>query len=294
MGAGRIFAVAPDFSQAVEAGRSILRLLSLKPLIDSWSEEGSKLDKVEGEIEFKDVRFSYPTRPHIKVLQGLSLTVKPGQFAALVGSSGCGKSTTVGLLERFYSPTGGKIMLDGKNIADINLGSYRSVVGLVAQEPNLFDLSIRENITLGCKDLPSQEVIENACKEANIHDFIITLPKGYDTNLGGKGSQLSGGQKQRIAIARALIGNPKILLLDEATSALDAESEKVVQLALDKAAKGRTTLAIAHRLSSIQNADVIFVFEEGVVVEQGTHQELLAKKGLYSELVAHQDLSGKE
>jgi ATP-binding cassette subfamily B (MDR/TAP) protein 1 len=291
MGAGRIFAFAPDMSKAMQAGASVIEILGMKPFIDYLSTDGKKLDKVDGEIEFKDVRFNYPTRPHVQVLQGLNLKVKPGQFAAFVGASGCGKSTTIGLLTRFYDPSSGNILIDGHRLSGLNLSNYRSFVGLVSQEPNLFDMTIKENILLGCdgKNI-TQEDIERACKEANIHDFIMSLPEKYETRLGGRGGQLSGGQKQRIAIARALIRNPRILLLDEATSALDAESEKVVQAALDAAAQGRTTISIAHRLSTIQNADIIFVFKDGVVHEQGTHQELLALKGVYNELVAQQNL----
>ncbi|KAL2911614.1 hypothetical protein HK105_208915 [Polyrhizophydium stewartii] len=295
-GAGRIFAYAPDLTKAKDAGESIIRLLRSKPLIDSESADGERLDKtkVQGNIEFRDVKFSYPTRRHIKVLRGLNATIKPGQFAALVGPSGCGKSTTVGLIERFYDAIGGQVLIDGKDVSKLNVASYREVIGLVSQEPNLFDFSIRENLSFGCQITPTQEEIEAACKEANIHDFIMTLPDGYDTKVGAKGGQLSGGQKQRIAIARALVRKPKILLLDEATSALDAESEKVVQEALDKAAKGRTTIAIAHRLSTIQKADVIFVLKDGVVAEQGTHAELFARQGLYYELVIQQDLEAKK
>ena len=262
----------------------------MKALLDPRKEDGKKIASTEGAIEFKDIKFSYPTRPHIPVLKGLSLDIKPGQFVAFVGPSGCGKSTTIGLLERFYLSNGGRVLLDNQLLDEITIHSYRDQVGLVSQEPNLFDMTIKENITLGCKDMPSQELIEKACKEANIHDFILSLPQKYDTRLGGKGGQLSGGQKQRIAIARALIRNPKILLLDEATSALDAESEKVVQKALDSAAKGRTTISIAHRLSSIQHADVIFVFKNGKVKEQGSHKELFELKGLYYELVMQQNL----
>ena len=177
---------------------------------------------------------------------------------ALVGPSGCGKSTTIGLLERFYDTEEGTITLDGKDIKTIQLGSYRSVIGLVSQEPNLFDLTIEDNIAFGCPEKPTKEQIVAAAKEANIHDFIMSLPDGYKTFVGQKGSQLSGGQKQRVAIARALIRNPKILLLDEATSALDAESEKVVQAALDKASKGRTT--IASKLTSFLMSSYCSVF----------------------------------
>ncbi|KAI8910240.1 P-loop containing nucleoside triphosphate hydrolase protein [Gorgonomyces haynaldii] len=287
---GRVFAAAPDVSKAYEAGENIMRITKAKPLINTESEEGKKLEKIDGYVEFQNVKFRYPTRPEILVLKGLDLKIKPGQFAALVGASGCGKSTTIGLIERFYDVTGGKLLIDGQDIRSLHLRTYRNLIGLVSQEPNLFDMSIKENVAFGCETMPSQEEIEAACKQANAHDFIMQLPQGYDTNTGSRGGQLSGGQKQRIAIARALVRKPKILLLDEATSALDAESEKVVQEALDKATKGRTTIAIAHRLSSVQHADVIYVFRDGLVAEQGTHQELFDRKGLYYELAVAQNL----
>ena len=293
-GAGRIFAYSPDLARARDSGEAIIKLLNRKPLVDSNTKEGKKPEpNTSGHVVFKNVHFSYPTRPHIQVLKGLDVEVQPGQFAAFVGPSGCGKSTTIGLVERFYLLSKGQILLDGKDISDFNVAEYRQIIGLVSQEPNLFDMSIKENITLGCTQTPSMEDIEAACKEANIHDFIMKLPEQYDTRVGAKGGQLSGGQKQRIAIARALVRKPKILLLDEATSALDANSERVVQEALDIAAKGRTTIAIAHRLSSIQHADVIYVFKDGVVAEKGTHAELVELKGLYNELVIQQDLHVK-
>jgi len=221
------------------------------------------------------------------VLRGLNLTVKPGQYVALVGASGCGKSTTIALLERFYDPLVGGVFVDGKEISSLNLNEYRSFLALVSQEPTLYQGTIRDNILLGAdRDNVPEEDIIFACQEANIYDFIISLPDGFSTVVGSKGSMLSGGQKQRIAIARA----PKILLLDEATSALDSESEHVVQAALDKAAKGRTTIAVAHRLSTIQKADIIYVFDQGRVVEHGTHVELMKMGGRYSELVNLQSL----
>jgi ATP-binding cassette subfamily B (MDR/TAP) protein 1 len=241
-------------------------------------------------VEFRDVHFRYPTRPEQPVLRGLNLTVKPGQYVALVGASGCGKSTTIALLERFYDPLVGGVYVDGKEISSLNINEYRSHLALVSQEPTLYQGTIRENVLLGVDhDLPDEN-IEFACKEANIYDFIMSLPDGFSTIVGSKGSMLSGGQKQRIAIARALLRDPKILLLDEATSALDSESEHVVQAALDAAAKGRTTIAVAHRLSTIQKADVIYVFDQGRIVEHGTHSELMKKKGRYSELVNLQSL----
>ncbi|KAI9355029.1 P-loop containing nucleoside triphosphate hydrolase protein [Zopfochytrium polystomum] len=298
MSAGRIFAFVPDITKALASAEAIIRILERKPAIDSDSTEGEKViqAQVQGEIEFRNVKFVYPTRPSVRVLRGLNITVKPGQFVALVGSSGCGKSTTIGLLERFYDPIRGQVLLDGKDVKSLNIRAYRDVVGLVSQEPNLFDVSIEDNICFGCSDdaRPSRDEIERAARQANIHDFIMSLPDGYQTRVGAKGGQLSGGQKQRIAIARALVRQPKVLLLDEATSALDAESEKVVQRALDEAAKGRTTIAIAHRLSSIQHADVIYVLKDGRVAEMGTHQELYDKRGMYYELAMQQDLEVDE
>jgi ATP-binding cassette subfamily B (MDR/TAP) protein 1 len=191
-GAGRIFAYAPDFAKAAAAGQNIIRLLERRPLIDSQSTEGETISAVEGHIEFQHVQFRYPHRPHVTVLNGLSIKVKPGQFCALVGPSGCGKSTTIGLLERFYDPNAGKILVDGKDISKLNLSSYRNVIGLVSQEPNLFDLTVRENIAFGCQTPPSEEEIIRAAKEANIHDFIMSLPDQYDTSVGAKGSQMSG------------------------------------------------------------------------------------------------------
>ncbi|KAF0442740.1 P-loop containing nucleoside triphosphate hydrolase protein [Gigaspora margarita] len=292
MSAGRAFAYAPDVAKAKSAAASIMSIIERVPTIDAWSHTGKKIEKIEGHLKFTNVHFRYPTRPHVPVLRGLDIEIRPGQFAALVGPSGCGKSTTISLTERFYDITDGRIEIDGIDITTINVSNLRENISLVSQEPSLYDMTIKENIIFGCRpgQQPTQDDIEKACREAHIHDFIIGLPNGYDTRVGGKGKQLSGGQKQRVAIARALIRNPKILLLDEATSALDSQAEKVVQEALDVAAKGRTTLAIAHRLSSIQNADIIFVIRDGKVHERGTHQELLAQKGMYYTMVQEQDL----
>jgi ATP-binding cassette, subfamily B (MDR/TAP), member 1 len=280
-----------DMGKAQEAARNLKELFDRKPAIDPWSADGAPLESIEGTIEFRDVHFRYPTRPEQPVLRGLNLTVKPGQYVALVGASGCGKSTTIALLERFYDPLVGGIYVDGKEISSLNLNDYRSFLALVSQEPTLYQGTIRENILLGVdRDDVPDSAVEFACKEANIYDFIQSLPDGFSTIVGSKGTLLSGGQKQRIAIARALIRDPKILLLDEATSALDSESEHVVQAALDAAAKGRTTIAVAHRLSTIQKADVIYVFDQGKIVEAGTHSELMKKGGRYSELVNLQSL----
>lgn len=289
--AGTIFSFAPDMGKAKQAAQELKNLFDRTPAIDSWSESGTPVTAVEGTIEFRDVHFRYPTRPEQPVLRGLNLSVSPGQYVALVGASGCGKSTTIALLERFYDPLVGGIFVDGKEISSLNINDYRSFVALVSQEPTLYQGTIRENVLLGADrdDVPDSE-IEFACREANIYEFIMSLPDGFNTVVGSKGSMLSGGQKQRIAIARALLRDPKILLLDEATSALDSESEHVVQQALDKAAKGRTTIAVAHRLSTIQKADRIFVFDAGVVVEAGTHDELMKLGGRYRELVSLQSL----
>lgn len=287
-----VFTFAPEMGKALRAGRSIKRLLESEPVIDAQSTEGIMLnaEKTSGEIEFRDVHFRYPTRLNVPVLRGLNLSVKKGQFIALVGSSGCGKSTTIGLIESFYRPQRGAVFLDGQDISTLNVACYRSQIALVQQEPVLYAGSIRYNVSLGSSRPVTDEQVEKACRSANIHDFIMSLPDGYDTLCGSKGALLSGGQKQRIAIARALIREPKVLLLDEATSALDSESEKVVQAALDVAAKGRTTIAVAHRLSTIQNADMIYVFESGRILESGTHQQLLANKGKYFDLVQLQAL----
>ncbi|KAJ5584031.1 ABC multidrug transporter mdr1 [Penicillium hispanicum] len=289
--AGTVFSFSPDMGKAKNAAYEFRKLFDRRPTIDTWSTEGEDIDHVDGVIEFRDVHFRYPTRPEQPVLRGLNLSVQPGQYIALVGPSGCGKSTTIALLERFYDALSGSVLVDGKNIADLNVNSYRSHLSLVSQEPTLYQGTIKDNILLGidADDVPEVELVK-ACKDANIYDFIMSLPEGFNTVVGSKGGMLSGGQKQRVAIARALLRNPKILLLDEATSALDSESEKVVQAALDAAARGRTTIAVAHRLSTIQKADIIYVFDQGKIVESGTHTELLRNKGRYFELVNLQSL----
>ncbi|KUI59559.1 Leptomycin B resistance protein pmd1 [Cytospora mali] len=295
--AGTIFSFAPDMSKAQHAAGELKQLFDRKPEIDTWSTDGERVSRAEknairGTIEFRDVHFRYPTRPDVPVLKGLNLQVQPGQYIALVGPSGCGKSTTIALLERFYNPLAGGIFVDGREISSLNVNDYRSFIALVSQEPTLYAGTVRDNILLGATDPDSitDAQVEVVCREANIYEFIMSLPDGFNTVVGSKGTLLSGGQKQRIAIARALIRDPKILLLDEATSALDSESEHVVQAALDRAAKGRTTIAVAHRLSTISKADCIYVFDKGGVVEEGTHQELMRKNGKYAELVRLQSL----
>ncbi|KGL80184.1 Multidrug resistance protein 1, partial [Tinamus guttatus] len=286
MNVGQSASLAPDYGKAKISAQRIFQLLDRKPVIDSYSEEGEKLSNFEGNIEFRNIHFVYPSRPEAPVLQGLSVKVNKGQTLALVGSSGCGKSTSIQLLERFYDPVEGQVLADGFDTKTLHLQWLRSRLGLVSQEPILFDCSIAENIQYGDNSrVVSQEEIEEAAKAANIHAFIERLPEKYDTRVGEKGTQLSGGQKQRIAIARALVRKPAVLLLDEATSALDTESEKIVQKALDNARQGRTCIVIAHRLTTVQTADVIAVIQNGRVVEQGTHSQLLAKEGYYYALV---------
>ncbi|KAL6034361.1 hypothetical protein STEG23_030529, partial [Scotinomys teguina] len=286
MAVGQVSSFAPDYAKAKVSASHIIMIIEKVPEIDSYSTEGLKPNTLEGNVKFNEVKFNYPTRPDIPVLQGLSLEVKKGQTLALVGSSGCGKSTVVQLLERFYDPMAGTVFLDGKEVKQLNVQWLRAHLGIVSQEPILFDCSIAENIAYGDNSrVVSQDEIVKAAKEANIHQFIDSLPNKYNTRVGDKGTQLSGGQKQRIAIARALVRQPHILLLDEATSALDTESEKVVQEALDKAREGRTCIVIAHRLSTIQNADLIVVIQNGKVKEHGTHQQLLAQKGVYFSMV---------
>uniref|UniRef100_A0A8C3NS64 Phosphatidylcholine translocator ABCB4 n=1 Tax=Geospiza parvula TaxID=87175 RepID=A0A8C3NS64_GEOPR len=286
MALGQTSSFAPDYAKAKISAAHLFQLFERVPSIDSYSEEGDKPETFEGNITIKDVAFNYPNRPEVKILQGLNLKVEKGQTLALVGSSGCGKSTVVQLLERFYDPLDGEMLFDGKSAKSLNIQWLRAQIGIVSQEPILFDCTIAENIAYGDNSRQvSFEEIVSAAKQANIHSFIDSLPDKYNTRVGDKGTQLSGGQKQRIAIARALVRRPQILLLDEATSALDTESEKIVQEALDKAREGRTCIVIAHRLSTIQNADKIVVLQNGRVTEQGTHQQLLAEKGVYYSLV---------
>uniref|UniRef100_A0A8B9D0F1 Bile salt export pump n=1 Tax=Anser brachyrhynchus TaxID=132585 RepID=A0A8B9D0F1_9AVES len=283
---GRASSYTPNYAKAKTSAARFFQLIDRVPEISVYSEKGEKWDDFKGSIEFLNCKFTYPSRPDVQVLKGLSVAVKPGQTLAFVGSSGCGKSTSVQLLERFYDPEKGSVLIDGHDTKKVNIQFLRSKIGVVSQEPVLFDCSIADNIKYGSntKDTTMEKVIE-AAQKAQLHDFVMSLPEKYETNVGAQGSQLSRGQKQRIAIARAIIRDPKILLLDEATSALDTESEKTVQAALDKAREGRTCIVIAHRLSTIQNADIIAVMSQGTIIERGTHDELMAMEGAYYKLV---------
>nr|XP_043609174.1 ABC transporter B family member 1 [Erigeron canadensis] len=280
------------FTKARVAAAKIFKIIDHKPSVDRNCDSGLELDSISGQLELKNVDFSYPSRPDVKILNNFTLSVPSGKTIALVGSSGSGKSTVVSLIERFYDPTSGQVMLDGHDIKGLNLKWLRQQIGLVSQEPALFATTIRENILLGRPDASMVE-IEEAARVSNAHSFIIKLPDAYDTQVGERGLQLSGGQKQRIAIARAMLKNPAILLLDEATSALDSESEKLVQEALDRFMIGRTTLVIAHRLSTIRKADLVVVLQQGGVLEMGTHDELFAKgeNGVYAKLIKMQEVA---
>lgn len=277
-----------NFTEAFQRGMSgferFLEILDTEPEIKD-SENAVELKDVQGKIEFHNVSFSYNDKT--EVLRNINLTIDKGQTVALVGPSGGGKTTFCSLIPRFYEVNEGSITIDGIDIRDITLSSLRQNVGVVQQDVYLFSGTVRDNILYGKPDATDEEIIR-AAKLANAHDFILELENGYDTFVGERGVKLSGGQKQRISIARAFLKNPPILILDEATSALDNESERLVQESLDKLAKGRTTLIIAHRLSTIKNADKIIVLTQNGIEEQGTHEELIKKGGVYATL--HQDI----
>ncbi|KAI4325049.1 hypothetical protein MLD38_030477 [Melastoma candidum] len=287
MGITQSSSLSPDSTKAKGAAASIFAILDRNSKIDPSNESGTTLDDMKGEIELSHVSFKYPSRPDIQIFRDLSLAIHSGKTVALVGESGSGKSTVIALLQRFYDPDSGHITLDGMEIQKLQLKWLRQQMGLVSQEPVLFNSTIRTNIAYGKGGDASEAEILAAAELANAHKFISGLQQGYDTVVGERGVQLSGGQKQRVAIARAIIKSPKILLLDEATSALDAESEKVVQDALDQVMENRTTIVVAHRLSTIKNADLIAVIKNGVIVEKGKHDTLInIKDGFYATLVA--------
>ncbi|KAE8703555.1 ABC transporter B family member 12 [Hibiscus syriacus] len=287
IGISQSSSLAPDTSKAKSAAASIFTIIDRESKIDPSDEYGTTLENVKGDIELRHVSFKYPLRPDIQIFRDLSLSIHAGKIVALVGESGSGKSTVISLLQRFYDPDLGLITLDGVEIKKLQLKWLRQQIGLVSQEPVLFNETIRANIAYGKGGNATEAEILAASELANAHKFISSLQQGYDTVVGERGVQLSGGQKQRVAIARAIVKSPKILLLDEATSALDAESERVVQDALDRVIVNRTTVMVAHRLSTIKNANVIAVVKNGVIVEKGKHDTLInIEDGFYASLVA--------
>ncbi|CAF4842443.1 unnamed protein product [Rotaria sp. Silwood1] len=287
-----VLSLARNIAASISAAETFFDLFDRKPAIDNTSTEGQVLVDFRGEIKFDQVKFIYPIRPTSIILNKFQLNIKPSQRVGLVGTSGCGKSTIIQLLERFYDVTSGRLFLDGVDIRQLNLQWVRSHIGLVSQEPILFDLTIAENIAYGLENVPMEDII-NAATRANIHQFIEQLPQGYETRVGLKGSFLSGGEKQRIAIARVLIRRPKILLLDEATSAMDSYNEQLVQEALEQAQRedsSRTSLIIAHRLSTIRSCDLICVLDMGHIVESGTHTELTKRRRAYYKMLVQNNL----
>ena len=304
IGAFSLGNVAPNaqaFTTSVAAAAKIYSTIDRRSPLNPMDEEGERLDHVEGSVELRNIKHIYPSRAEVVVMENVNLLVPAGKTTALVGASGSGKSTIVGLVERFYDPVGGNVYLDGHDVSKLNIRWLRRQISLVSQEPTLFSTTIFGNIAHGLigtehehtSDEKRKELVESAAKMANAHDFVTGLPEGYQTNVGERGFLLSGGQKQRIAIARAMISDPRVLLLDEATSALDTKSEGVVQAALDVAAQGRTTIVIAHRLSTIRTADNIVVMSQGRIVEQGSHNELVEREGAYYNLVKAQRISAE-
>ncbi|RVD87317.1 uncharacterized protein DFL_001559 [Arthrobotrys flagrans] len=290
--AGQFFGYTTSLTKASEGANYILWARMLRPVITVSDENKDNGPDGDNDVALESVDFAYPQRQQSRVLKGIDIQIKPSQFIALVGASGCGKTTVISLLERYYDPTYGQITLGNHDIKSLSPKLYRRHLSLVQQEPTLYQGSVKENISLGLDYEPTREELEKACKMANAYDFVMGLPEGFETPCGSYGAQFSGGQRQRIAIARALIRNPRVLLLDEATSALDTQSERLVQAAIDEAKQenGRITIAVAHRLSTVVKADVIYVFANGRVAEEGTHVELLGKKGRYFEMCLAQSL----
>ncbi|MCO5563019.1 hypothetical protein L7F22_016655 [Adiantum nelumboides] len=289
---GQAFPNLTAFGKGKAAGYTIFEMLRRSPVSRSRG-AGASLSNVQGHIELKNIKFSYPSRPDAIIFQNFSLDIPAGKLVAIVGGSGSGKSTIISLIERFYDPQEGQVLLDGHNVRHLQLKWLRSQIGLVSQEPALFATTISENILFGMEEASFDDVIR-AAKISGAHDFINQLPFKYDTQVGERGVQLSGGQKQRVALARAVLKDPAILLLDEATSALDSESEKLVQDALSHIMVGRTSVMIAHRLSTVQSADIITVMQNGKIVESGTHDQLLEQDGSYASLLNVNDDNGRD
>lgn len=311
--AGQLFSLAPEVTRAKTAAQSVFALHDERPTIltddssSSMSSDGTNVNTdsllsgpsasygtfgVRGELEFRGVSLHYETRPDVPALNNVSFQIRHGEYIAFVGRSGAGKSSTVHLIERFFDPTAGQVYLDGRDIRHEPVQTHRARLALVEQEPDLFPGSVKFNIGLGQRpgaDISEEDIVAVA-KKCELHDFIMSLPEGYNTEVGAHGSKLSGGQRQRLAIARALLRDPEILLLDEATSQLDANTEREIRRTIAAASKGRTTIMIAHRLASVQHADKIFVFDAGSIVEQGRHDELVSEGGIYAGMVAAQEL----
>lgn len=305
-----MFSLSPEITHAKAAARSVFGLQNQQPSISDGSHkngvglknqtEGTSAERdaekstayAPGQVDFVDVSLRYPNRPQSSALSGITISIRAGESVAFVGHSGAGKSSCVTLLERFYDATEGSILVGGVDIRDLSLQDHRARLGLVAQEADLFPGSVSFNVSLGSRPGQSvtQQNIIDVCKKCGLHDFIMGLPDGYNTECGKNGSRLSGGQRQRIAIARALIRDPEILLLDEATSQLDAQSEKEIQRVFDAASSGRTTITVTHRMASVQRADRIFVFDHGKMIEHGKHEELITLGGKYAAMVAAQRL----
>ena len=294
MVAGAVGALSEIFGELQRAAGATERLVELLQAEDTVQDPAAPVAppaQVRGEIGFDDVRFNYPSRPDTPALDGVSLTIRPGETVALVGPSGAGKTTIIQMIQRFYDPQAGRVTLDGVPLDTMARDAFRQHIALVPQDPVIFATSVGENIRFG-RPGASQQEVEAAARAAAAHDFITALPEGYDTQVGERGVMLSGGQKQRIAIARAILRDAPVLLLDEATSALDAESERAVQQAVDALAEGRTTIIVAHRLATVKKADRIIVMDQGRVVASGPHDALVAEGGLYARLARLQFTDG--